>query len=48
MALWEQKRTHYVDTYPYVTYNQVRNLAENKMNYNFKYVLNGLLRQLLV
>ena len=40
MALWGPKRTHYVDTYPYVTYNQFRNLAEQKMKYDFKYVLN--------
>ena len=39
MALWA-KRIHYVDTCPYGTYNQIRNLAENKITYNFNYVLN--------
>ena len=29
----------YFDTYPYVTYNQIRNLAENNMKCNFKHVL---------
>ena len=36
MAFWGSRRTHYVDKYPYMTHNQIRNLVENKMNYNFK------------
>jgi hypothetical protein len=43
MAFWEPRRTHDVDKYPYMTHNQIRNWAENNMNYNFKYVLNGLI-----